>query len=172
MMWERVGGELCFATLRNEIEDRALPLDRIPDEHLQRLYAYWRERRGDRLMPARADIDPSEMRWLLGRISLIDVTQNPLRFRYRLFGLALVEEFRQDLTGKALHEMQPRFWSAIIHNHFKKVVGTRQPNLYHIVVRHDGLEADYLRLAVPLSNDGREVSMIMTAAVSNRASHH
>lgn len=172
MMWERITGDFGLATLRNEIRDRNLPLDAIADERLSRLYAYWREKRGDRLMPARADLDPADMRWLLGRISLIDVTQSPLRFRFRLFGLALVEEFRQDLTGKALHEIQPRFWSAVVHNHFKKVVKTRQPNLYRIVVRNEGVEADYLRLAVPLSNDGKEVNMIMTAAVLTQGRRH
>ena len=46
--------------------------DGIRDARLQRLHAYWTERKGDRRMPARRDIDPLDFPYLLGNIMLLD----------------------------------------------------------------------------------------------------
>jgi PAS domain len=50
------------------------------DPLLQRLYDYWDEKRRARAMPSRADIDPLEMAFILGYVSLVDVLYAPLRF--------------------------------------------------------------------------------------------
>jgi hypothetical protein len=50
------------------------------------LIAYWFDKRGERLMPARGDIDPVEISWALGRIWLGDYLAEGDRFRYRLAG--------------------------------------------------------------------------------------
>jgi len=78
--------------------------------------AYWRYRRGDRLMPARADIDPVEMAAFLPHIVLLDVERAPLNFRYRLMGTAVTYHTIADHTGKRLtdlpHQTPPSlFWS-------------------------------------------------------------
>jgi hypothetical protein len=58
----------------------------IVDPLLQRLYDYWQERRSPRSMPSRSDIDPVDMRFILGNLLLVDVLAAPLRFRIRLHG--------------------------------------------------------------------------------------
>ena len=54
------------------------------DEALKRLYCYWTERRGAKRYPSRDDIDPLDLGYALGRVSLVDVLENPRRYRYRL----------------------------------------------------------------------------------------
>src|SRR3546814_13744905 len=56
---------------------------------LQRLYAYWLERRGDRMAPARADIDPVDFRYALGWVNLAEVRPGSDHFEFRVFGTSL-----------------------------------------------------------------------------------
>jgi len=67
-------------------------------------YNYWNEKRGDRAMPSRADLDPIEMkRWLPG-IIIVDVLENPRRLVYRLVGSRSVSLRQTDVTGKTVPE--------------------------------------------------------------------
>lgn len=71
---------------------------------IRQVYEYWDSKRGDRAMPSRADIDPSEIRDLLPGIILIDVECNPLRLTYRLVGTDEVEARGYDPTGKCVKD--------------------------------------------------------------------
>ncbi len=56
-------------------------------------------------MPSRKDIEPTEIPDLLANVVLVDVTQDPLDFRYRLIGTAIVERIAFDYTGKHFTEL-------------------------------------------------------------------
>ena len=47
--------------------------ERIQHPDLRTLYDYWNERRRERRWPARADINPVDLKFALGNLSLIDV---------------------------------------------------------------------------------------------------
>src|SRR4051794_34289618 len=64
-----------FAAIARDVADG------IRAARLQRLHPYWTERKGDRRMPARRDIDPLDFPYLLGNIMLLDVVGEPPRFR-------------------------------------------------------------------------------------------
>lgn len=66
---------------------------------LRRFYDYWNAKRGDRLMPARADIDPAEITDLLPGIIMIDVGHDPLTLTYRLVGTNEVMARGSNPTG-------------------------------------------------------------------------
>lgn len=53
----------------------------------------------ERVVPLRADLDPADLRGLLSNIMIIEVEQQPLRFRYRLVGTRVVELNKVDFTG-------------------------------------------------------------------------
>ena len=72
------------------------------DERLARLYRYWWQKRGSRVAPNRADLNPAEIPDLLPILNLIDVAWRPLAFRHRLVGTELVERLGRDATGKAV----------------------------------------------------------------------
>ena len=77
----------------------------IKDTRLRRLYEYWLQRKGGRRFPSRRDIDPVEIRYVLGWVMLIDALRDPVRFRVRLHGTGMAGEAHYDLTGKFIDEL-------------------------------------------------------------------
>ena len=72
---------------------------------LREFKRYWDEKRGLRRMPARADIEPIELREHLGWIYLIDVFADLSDFRYRLLGSRITEIYGRDSTGRTVREV-------------------------------------------------------------------
>jgi hypothetical protein len=70
------------------------------------LHDYWQARRGDRAMPARADIDPADITKLLPYIIISDLFDAPVRVRYRLAGTAVTDSFGFNIAGRWLHELE------------------------------------------------------------------
>jgi hypothetical protein len=133
----------------------------IVDPLLRRLYDYWNEKRGGRSMPSRAEIDPVEMRFILGSLLVVDVLREPLRFFVRLHGTELVRRSGYELSGKMLDELpQPQF-RALTHRSWAKSVETRAP--FHATRDRvlDGRSARYEVLILPLSKSGGDVDMLL-----------
>lgn len=126
------------------------------------LYQYWDGRRGARLMPRRADIDPIEMRDWLARMALIDVAAGGERFRYRLVGTALTELRGSDPTGLAVEAAWPAEDAEIVLAAYRQVVAQKAPVFCHPArqVRRDQDPAVGVML-LPLSNDGERVDVIL-----------
>src|SRR3546814_17338771 len=56
------------------------------------MYRYWDKKRGNRAMPSRGDIDPSEIKSFLPGIIIVDVLPTePAAFVYRLVGTRAVD---------------------------------------------------------------------------------
>ena len=72
-------------------------------------YRYWNAKRGTRAMPARADLDPIEMKpWLPG-VALIEVkplptAHFPYTLRYRLIGTRPTDLRGREVTGLTVEE--------------------------------------------------------------------
>ena len=60
-------------------------LDDMPAD-IQALYRYWDRQRGARLMPARGDLDPLDMKPFLPGLLLVDVVADDRLYVYRLVG--------------------------------------------------------------------------------------
>jgi hypothetical protein len=128
---------------------------------------YWEQKRGSRAMPARADIDPAEMRHHLGWMILADVLPGLADFRYRLIGTRVTQYFQRNITGKTISEAYAENGPAaqkMALAVYRKVARDR------VVLRtfgdigwlgHDFLEFD--QLFVPLSDDGSAVNMVLSA---------
>jgi len=71
------------------------------------LHDYWRSKRGDRPMPDRSDIVPSEFVRMLPSVAIIEVIDGGRDFRFRLFGSELATWMGCDRTGQRFSEMQP-----------------------------------------------------------------
>jgi hypothetical protein len=63
-----------------------VPLARVRSTAIHGFDAYWRTKARGRRMPARADIDPAEIKPLLPDIVLLNVEWDPFRCRVRLRG--------------------------------------------------------------------------------------
>lgn len=131
-------------------------------------YDYWDSKRGDRAMPARADLDPVEMKAFLPHIVLTDVLHNsapdlPLDFRYRLMGTTVDAHMSRRFTGLRLSELPAQQQGSQIWQNFSDVVEARQPRLHR--VPYVGPHKDFLSLidlVLPLSDDGRSVTMLVS----------
>ncbi len=140
----------------------------IKSAPLRQLYRDWDARRAGRRVPARADFDPVEMKYILGQLSLIDVARDPLRFVFRLHASGNVRHLGVDLTGKELAFMPKPNLRDRIRTHYELAVASREP----VVQRRggsfaDGREVDYEVLVLPLASDGETIDMLMSGVIWN-----
>ena len=131
------------------------------------LYQYWLERCGERRMPLRRDIDPTEMpRGVLPGITLVEVVPDR-RYVYRLVGTGEVEVRGNDPTGKSVWEgfFAPSAEDAIAC--YDRVVATRPPLLDPMLfTAPSGKYVMEETLFLPLSEDGTNVNKILVYSYS------
>jgi hypothetical protein len=136
------------------------------------LRAYWESKRRGRVMPARADISPMQLKEHLGWVMILDVMPGARDFRYRLIGTLVTQYFSGDSTGKTVMEAFAPNGEAVaksVNSVFRKVARDR------CVVRSAG-DANWLAegmeefeaIYLPLSDDGESVSHILHAFVCDR----
>ncbi|WP_341899207.1 PAS domain-containing protein [Ferrovibrio terrae] len=99
---------------------------------LRDFHRYWLDRRGARRWPARADIDPLDLKPLLGNIALLDVVHEPdvaapPRFRYRVFGTGFVEWFGFDMTGRMIDDWPAPEYRAVMNASYREVAAAGRP---------------------------------------------
>lgn len=135
------------------------------DPRLHQLYAYWRKKRGSRAMPARPDIEPTELVPLLPHLMMIDVEQGP-RFRYRLFGTAVSEAFGSDPTGKYIDEVMVGPYKAFLLGLYNDLIVSKKP-VYSTSIYGGKREGQLWtqRLMLPLSSDGSAVDKVIAIQV-------
>ena len=76
-------------------------------EALQTLYDYWLEKLGPgEKWPARAAVDPIDLRQILPHLLMVDVRPEPLDFFYRVVGGHIVEHAGRSMQGKWLSELR------------------------------------------------------------------
>ena len=147
---------------RPEVQHIGAGLADVVDPLLRRLYEYWDGRRAGREMPARADIDPLDLRFILGQLILVDVLPGePRRFRIRLHGSELVLRAGYELTGKMLDELPTTEFRRLAQRSFTTAAETRQP--FHSIRDRilDSKAKRYEALMLPLSRDGDGVDMLL-----------
>lgn len=139
-------------------------LDRPSHRSIQALAGYWTDKRGERSMPLRGDIDPLELKKHLASLFLLDVIESGRDFRYRLVGTAITDMNERNVTGTTIRSeytcpITLRYVDAVLGT----VVSERQPRFTHGSVfwrpekDHRRFEAGYF----PISADGTSVDMIL-----------
>lgn len=130
---------------------------------LRRLYDYWQDKRGGRTMPARADLDPMEMGFVIGNLILIDVIGEVAapRFRIRLHGTNLSHRVGYELTGKMLDELPQTEFRELAQRSFGKVTRTAEPLHARNNRVLDERIYNYETVILPLSATGDRVDMLL-----------
>ena len=131
---------------------------------LLEMYAYWQRKRGARAMPARADLEPAEIKRLLPGVLLVDVQAScgALDFVYRLVGTREVDMRGHDPTGKRVAEAYYGKSADLVTACYRRVVETCQPFLDEDCFHLPGQEwSPAASIYLPLSSDGALVSMIL-----------
>jgi len=133
---------------------------------LQRLHGDWESRRRGRRMPARADFDPIDLKYVLGHLSLVDVRRDPLRFRFRVHAGNVAARVGFDLTGKAVEAIADVHYRKLVSDHYTAVVEQRRPVFkFRDRVMTDNICLHCEVLALPLGDDGETIDRIMSAFV-------
>jgi hypothetical protein len=136
-------------------------LEEIETPYLRRLFAYWQDKRRGRDFPSRRDLDPREFAFALGHVLLIDVLENPQRFRFRLHGSVLSFRARYDMTGRMVDELPNEENRAVLLARCCQLVETKRPCFARSQRVVDGLVYGYEVVWLPLSSDGTTVDMLL-----------
>lgn len=137
---------------------------------LVRLYDDWQRRREGRELPARTDFDPLDLSYVLGHLCLIEVEQQPLRFRYRLYGTEVAAYFGLEMTSKWVDELPDLDHRRTAQAHFEEVVRHRAPLVWtKEFPSADNRRIFYEVLVLPLARKGVTVDMLMSAIVRHMA---
>ena len=139
-----------------------LPLE---SPYLVDLLALWRSKMRDGKIPSRSDFQAEEFMQFGGRIVLIDVERQPLRFKYRLIGSHITNVLDRDSTGKYLDEIYDSdFYTKAVET-YKRNIDEKIPfrahgEMVHAFKPYLSFEA----VDIPLSSDGESVDMILKGA--------
>ena len=129
------------------------------DERLLSLYRYWSDKRRGRSMPARADLQVPELRLWLGFLILVEVSHDPLDFRYRVFGTQIAQAIGIDLTGESISQYPDGVDE--LRQGYEDAVERKSP--VYQVHEMTGFKGAYRhhRILLPLSDDDETVNMVL-----------
>ncbi|GAB2177352.1 PAS domain-containing protein [Dongia sp. agr-C8] len=132
------------------------------DADLKFALDYWFGKCAGRLAPTRADIDPVEIAPLLPRVMLVDVSTDPIDFRFRLAGTGLFKIHGAELTNKRALDLEPPAYGALIHRLYCDALTCRAPMAHRLLIECETRRSAYLRVILPLSEDGATINRLLT----------
>ncbi len=150
--------------MQSRFSSRELPLSGLRSPKLVRAHDYWQDKRGSRAMPSRTDLHPEEMTEILGSIILLDVSYDPLDFRYALFGSEIAEQYGYDCTGQSVREIQPEGFNRLIWNICEDALAVAGPIVHRIAFETETRRVHFERLALPLSGDGSRIDKFFSVS--------
>lgn len=133
---------------------------------LQRLHAYWEERRGTRAFPARRDIDPLDFGYALGHVGLVEVAYMPLRFRFRLVPSTISRYLGYEATGRYVDAIPEPELRAYLIARYTRAVNERRPIFETGDMTLDGRRWRHEVAYLPLASDGVIIDMLMVCRIA------
>lgn len=144
-------------------------LEQVADQRLIGLYRYWDTLRGTRFAPSYAEVDPVDVPRLLRYLLVTEVETSPRgrRYRYRLCGTEVEEYFGSGMRGRTIDALMQGSYRDYILGIYDRLVEQRSP--IYSVSTYDQRLLHTKRLMLPLSCDGIEVDMVLSAQVFFRS---
>jgi hypothetical protein len=138
----------------------------IINPRLQQLYEWWLNKHAGRKFPSRTDVDPVELRFILGNLILVDVIGNaPPDFRIRLHGSNLAFRHDYELTGKMLDELPIVEQRNRARQTFTTVITTGEPLHGHRDQVFALRSQHYETIILPLSTDGTNIDTLLVGLI-------
>jgi hypothetical protein len=139
------------------------------DPRLVRLLAYWRAgvTRAGGGLPPMTEIDPLQLKFVLGWLMIIEPLEGGADFKYRLFGTEITNIQRRDLTGCKVSDSFPNFarWTSEV---YRKVMAGRAPMMTHHSPQRYVAVDRWERLILPYVDAKGDVARLLVGAVITR----
>jgi hypothetical protein len=148
-------------------DSQALQLGGAPMKHpsIRELFDYWNERRGKRIAPERADIEPEAIRRALADTFMLSFDSS-LRHPFRIAGTRVCALFRRELKGEGFLDL----WSVTSRNDIRDILDSVADQSVGVVagVAAAGVtdaELSFELLLLPLSHCARPSARLLGALV-------
>ncbi|MFX4220352.1 MAG: PAS domain-containing protein [Thalassobaculum sp.] len=142
-----------------------IPIERLigPDDpvRMRDFVDYWMSKRGDRLLPAFADIDPIDIPWALSHTYVVEARPDG-DFVYRLAGEAVSQRYNRSLKGTRISDLFTERSSQRILERWAQVIAA--PVGYYSHSQHTttgGSAVRARRVVLPLGADGSKADHLM-----------
>ena len=113
-------------------------------------------------MPARADIDPIEMREWLGNLVLVEFFGDVRKFRIRVDGTNIAEAGGRGRSGANVEALTSEEERDVLFRQYSVVLDEKRPAYYETeFTNSDGRYLRESKLLLPLSSDGATVNMVL-----------
>jgi hypothetical protein len=134
------------------------------------LLQHWYNLKGDKPLPRRADLDPTDIAYCLGHVALIEI-EPPFRPRYRLVGTRLVDLLGEDPTGRYVDEMYSPAIRREALDAYRRTIETGEPDYAERVFNLLFLKFGYYRLMLPFAwhSEGRADLVLVAFYPTDRA---
>jgi hypothetical protein len=142
-----------------------------PPAWFQPLLSYWEQKRAGGKLPARADMDPVDLKPVLGWLSLIDVRTTAPRFALRLLGSTHPPRAFGPKQGQDISMMQPVAYRDAVTAQYETTLGRCTPTLHENVLSFGSHRFRYQRIALPLAKDHVTPDMLMVASLIDPIEH-
>lgn len=138
-----------------------------PEQVFALLTDVWQTARGDRAMPARAEINPAKAGSALQYAALIDVVPGqPVDFRYRLIGQHMIDSYGRNVTGTLHSDLTHGRPERPGYDAYLRCVETQTPQTATADFRNHNDTPCRAEVSVwPLSDDGRKVTGLLAACI-------
>jgi hypothetical protein len=136
---------------------------KLPSE-LPRVLIYWESlKRGEASMPFWDDVNLTSLPDLSDRLMLVDVFENPQRFRFNSVGERIRRRYGADLAGKFVDQISPTVPFEFLTAQASATIEAKAPTFFGGAAgsasgRHHG----YARLLLPMWGEGR-IGMMLGA---------
>jgi hypothetical protein len=123
---------------------------------------------GGRKMARWREFRPVQVRWMIGRLFVIEVLDGGVDYFFRLGGTVLDEIYGTDLNQKRLSEAENGPLRAALRTGYDTVVASGEP-LFGRAVLHwqKGQDIHIQRLLIPFAGDEERVQMILGGVYSD-----
>ena len=126
-----------------------------------RLLSYWNRIRGDKPLPALADVNIQEIQEMWYFTFTISLGNMPEDHSFHYFGSKLADMFGNDYSGEMLESALKDLMIENTIGFYEKVVAARAPVSESSSFYLEGKEARYRSLIVPLSSDGQTIDYLL-----------
>jgi hypothetical protein len=133
--------------------------DLIESPRLERIVRYWNVKRGERRMPSRADIDPTDIPNLLSILFLADFSKTMPRIR--LLGTEATEACGVETRGRFIHELPLGEFTDTWLEAFSLVVATARPVMAAAPYRIKDACQFARTVLAPLSKDDAAIDHVL-----------